>query len=406
MTTPDITEMMEPYLQHAIAGDGRAGVATAIELLDRGVPSDSVIVDLLGGSQREVGERWLVNKLTVADEHFASGITQKALDAVSNAIDVPSTDGNVIVACAEGDWHSLPAQMFAELLHSRGFTVAFLGASTPVDHVAGMLRRRRPDALAVSCNLPLFFGGLTRLADAAHAEGIPVIAGGRALGDGPDRAIHLGADAWAAGIADAEPILRTWLHNAPAVAAVPMTSDPAALFSASAPHPRSPPEHSKTYPPPTRPWPAIPPLNWTALGKTSSSSPSSWPPPGSLTIPMYSPTFSDGYKFSSRAGESLSPPFARDSQCSLRTSPGSMTGLASSPSPPWRPSISPANRSATRRSAWRCHLAYRGFAESGGERFVHLHDRRSIKFCTADIVSTSQQRDVDRHESRAPKWLR
>jgi methanogenic corrinoid protein MtbC1 len=230
MTTPDITEMMEPYLQHAIAGDGRAGVATAIELLDRGVPSDSVIVDLLGGSQREVGERWLVNKLTVADEHFASGITQKALDAVSNAIDVPSTEGNVIVACAEGDWHSLPAQMFAELLHSRGFTVAFLGASTPVDHVAGMLRRRRPDALAVSCNLPLFFGGLTRLADAAHAEGIPVIAGGRALGDGPDRAIHLGADAWAAGIADAEPILRSWQHKAPAVAALSTMSDSAALF--------------------------------------------------------------------------------------------------------------------------------------------------------------------------------
>ncbi len=72
--------------------------------------------------------------------------------------------------------------MFAEMLRSHGFTVAFLGASTPMDHVAKLIARHHPDALAVSCNLALFFSGVTRLADAAHRHGIPVIAGGRALG--------------------------------------------------------------------------------------------------------------------------------------------------------------------------------------------------------------------------------
>ena len=82
----------------------------------------------------------------------------------------------------------------------RGFAVSFLGASAPADHVASFLSRRRPDALAVSCAMAPFFGGVIRLADAAHRHGIPVLAGGQALGRAQARgAACLGADAWAGG---------------------------------------------------------------------------------------------------------------------------------------------------------------------------------------------------------------
>jgi len=206
---------IETYLDYAVNSDGRVCVRRALDLIDQGVPSDDVIASLLGAAQVEVGERWLRNVWSVADEHLASGATQKSLDAVANLADPPREEGFVVVACAEGDWHSLPAQMFAEMLRSHGFATAFLGASTPVDHVAALLARHPPDALAVSCNVPLFFSGLTRLADAAHRQGIPVIAGGRALGTGPTRAIRLGADAWAAGIEDAVAILRGWQEDSP-----------------------------------------------------------------------------------------------------------------------------------------------------------------------------------------------
>ncbi len=114
-----------------------------------------------------------------------------------------------MVACAEGDWHSLPSQMFAEILRSHGYRVTFLGASTPVEHLARLLTRDRPDALIVSCNLPLFFGGVARLADAAHRTGVPVIAGGRAL-TSESRALRLGADAWASDLSGALGTLRDW----------------------------------------------------------------------------------------------------------------------------------------------------------------------------------------------------
>ena len=79
-------DFVEEYLEHAVVGDSRSGVRLTLNLLDRGVPFDEIIVGLLGVAQREVGERWLRNDWTVADEHLASGVTQKALDAADRAM--------------------------------------------------------------------------------------------------------------------------------------------------------------------------------------------------------------------------------------------------------------------------------------------------------------------------------
>jgi methanogenic corrinoid protein MtbC1 len=221
-------DAVEAYLQQAVRGDGRAGVRLALDFIDNGVPSSDVIVNLLAAAQREAGERWLANHWTVAEEHLVSGVSQKALNAVAHTIEPPAAAGLIVVACAEGDWHSLPAQMFAEMLRAQGFSVAFLGASTPADHVGAFLSRQRPDALAVSCNLSPFFGGVTRLVDTAHRHDVPVLAGGRALGREPTRAARLGADAWAPGIDGAVAVLRGWQHEPPRVCAEPTTFTTAA----------------------------------------------------------------------------------------------------------------------------------------------------------------------------------
>lgn len=220
--------LVEAYLSEAVEGHGRAAAWLALDQIDRGSRCEDVIVDLLAASQHEVGERWLANEWTVADEHLASGSTQHALDAVASTVDVPEPAGSVLVVCAEGDWHSLPSQMLAEMLRARGYDVAFLGASTPAEHVLDLVRRRRPDAVAISCNLPLFFPGVARLADAAHTHGIPVLAGGRAMGTDESRARLLGADAWVPGLDSAVEMLHRWQQEPPAVRPEPTRLDASA----------------------------------------------------------------------------------------------------------------------------------------------------------------------------------
>lgn len=209
---------VDPYLVKAVAGDRSGGVRLTLGLLDHHVPHERIVVDLLGAAQRTVGARWQRNELTPADEHLASGVTAAALDALAGETsDVPVT-GLTVVTCAEGDWHSLAAQMFGESLRSRGLGVRVLGASTPVAAVADFLTRQGADALAVSCSLPIYYPGVIRLIDVAHALGLPVIVGGLAFGTDSRRAMHLGADAWAASADDAAPVLAAWRASRPGVA--------------------------------------------------------------------------------------------------------------------------------------------------------------------------------------------
>jgi len=217
------------YLRDAVIGNRAAAVQLTLDLLDRRVSRERIVLDLLAAAQREVGHRWYCNELTPADEHLASGVTTAALDMLMGETSPPVDGILTLVTCAEGDFHALAAQMFGELLREHGLGVTVLGASAPADVVAEYLLRSGADSLAVSCSVPIFFPGAVRLIDAAHREGIPVIAGGPAFGIGPRRAERLGADAWALTAADAAAILLDWKSEPPSVSRDPMLVDPVAL---------------------------------------------------------------------------------------------------------------------------------------------------------------------------------
>ena len=222
-------DWVQAYLRDAVLGNRRAAVRLTLDLLDKRVSREQIVVDLLAAAQQEVGQRWYCNELTAADEHLASGVTAAALDTLMAEASQPAGASLTVVACAEGDFHSLAAQMFGELLREYGIGVSVLGASTPAEVVAEFLARSGADTLAVSCSVPIFFPGAVRLIDAAHRQGIPVIAGGPAFGHGPSRAERLGADAWALTAADAAAILLGWKSEPPSVSRESTLVDPVAL---------------------------------------------------------------------------------------------------------------------------------------------------------------------------------
>jgi len=187
-------------------------------------------VKLLAGVQRTVGDLWQQNELTVADEHAATAIVDLALAAACfEARRRPyAPAGTVVVACAEEEWHVLPARMFAEQLRAEGWDVVFLGASTPAEHLQRFVAVEPPTAVAVSCTVPLHLHGARRAISASHAAGVPALAGGAAFGTAPNRAAAIGADAWASTLDDAVAALSGWVTNKPPLAA-PLVDDGPAL---------------------------------------------------------------------------------------------------------------------------------------------------------------------------------
>jgi hypothetical protein len=112
------------------------------------------------------------------------------------------------VACAEGEWHLLAARVVAETLRNDRYDVTFLGPSMPAAHLGRFLEATTPDVLAVSCSTALALEGLASYVNVAHGLGVPVLAGGRALGADDHRASLLGADWWAPDALAAVDVLR------------------------------------------------------------------------------------------------------------------------------------------------------------------------------------------------------
>lgn len=200
---------IDRYLRAARTGDHGSVTALVLELLQEGIAADGIIEQLLGGAQRETGQRWWRNEWTVVDEHLVTSATVAAVEALASAASAPSDPpGHLVVVSAEGDWHGLPGRLFSERMRHRGWRVSFLGASTPADHVAEFLGRSGHDALAVTCALPLTFAGAARLAEVGHEAGLPVLIGGAGISPNPQRAIELGADDAASSAEQADTVLR------------------------------------------------------------------------------------------------------------------------------------------------------------------------------------------------------
>ncbi|GAB2693581.1 cobalamin B12-binding domain-containing protein [Thalassiella azotivora] len=215
MTGPDVAGARARFLDAVAAVDRARALDVVQELLDAGVPSHEVVT-MLGDVQRQVGELWQCGRWNVAQEHAATAISEAALALVSSArrraavLTRDRPHGRVVVACADGEWHSMAARLLAESLTDLGWDVTYLGASVPPGHLTQFLHDVGPDALAVSCSVP---GNLVALRDViqqAQDAAVPVLVGGRALGEDDTRAFALGADGWAANPQDADRLLRTW----------------------------------------------------------------------------------------------------------------------------------------------------------------------------------------------------
>ena len=181
------------YFQAVSVPDAFLAVETVDEALTNGEPPAALITEVLARAQRTAGEKWMTGEWTVADEHAATSVTDQALTVVAPPRPRSRSGRHVVVACAEGEWHTLPARMAGELLRSDEMDVSILGPSIPVDHLRRHLRSTVPDVLALSATMPVNLIGAARSIAAAREEGIPVVVGGAAWGDGQHRARALGA---------------------------------------------------------------------------------------------------------------------------------------------------------------------------------------------------------------------
>lgn len=192
------------YVDAARHGSRRQAVLLVRALLDRGVPPEDVVVDLLAASQSLVGTGWEAARWTIAMEHRATAITEVALQEVTVQTDghvgAPIGDadiGTVVVLSPEGEWHTLPGRMFTEILRFRGIDATALGPSLPADQLGDLFGDHPPLVAAVACSLPTSLVGAWRTLSELRRLGVGTVCGGRGFGSDGRWVVPAGGESWA-----------------------------------------------------------------------------------------------------------------------------------------------------------------------------------------------------------------
>lgn len=142
-------------------------------------PVESVCLDVLQKGMSEIGNMWYENRASVQQEHFASGLAMRRLDALLSASPAATRSQTVLVGCPPSEWHTFTPLLLALLLRRRGLNVIYLGANVPSDRFAETTLKLKVNLVVLVAQTLSTAAHLQHAALALSAQKVPVGFGGR-----------------------------------------------------------------------------------------------------------------------------------------------------------------------------------------------------------------------------------
>jgi DNA-binding transcriptional MerR regulator len=165
----------EQELQSLAAALERFDEPAAQSLLDRMLSTytlNTVLTDLVLPYLRMLGERWERGEVSVAQEHFASGVLRGRLVAMARAWG-QGAGPVALLACLPGEQHDIGLIAFGLALQAQGWRIVYLGVDTPIEMVEQVSAELDPRLVVLST--------VTRRRARAVLERLAVLAGRRPL---------------------------------------------------------------------------------------------------------------------------------------------------------------------------------------------------------------------------------
>ncbi len=137
-----------------------------------------VCTQLMQRGLAELGAGWYAGTVSIQQEHFASALVARRLNALFSVAPMPTRPGRLLAACPPGENHDLALLMLSFILRWRGWKVIYLGADVSLDQLDATLRVTSPDlVLSVAQTLP-GAASLNELANFTKTRSIPLAYGG------------------------------------------------------------------------------------------------------------------------------------------------------------------------------------------------------------------------------------
>jgi DNA-binding transcriptional MerR regulator len=142
-------------------------------------PVEAVCTEVLQRGLSEIGDLWYANHASVQQEHFASGLAVRRLDALLNASPAPTRNQTLIIGCPAEEWHTFTPLLLALLVRRRGLNVLYLGANVPILQFTDTVKSARAELVVLVAQHLISAASLKHTALVLASQKIRVAFGGR-----------------------------------------------------------------------------------------------------------------------------------------------------------------------------------------------------------------------------------
>ncbi len=167
-----LAALSERYCEALCAADAPAAEAVITEALVAGVAPTTIQVRVITPAMERIGELWEQGKMTVADEHVATGLSYRALLPLQEPLQTasPRSRERVVLAAVEGQAHVLGLRMVADVLEGAGFDMLYLGADVPSSALRAFVAEHMPAVIGLTstqaCDTPHLAQAILAIHDA------------------------------------------------------------------------------------------------------------------------------------------------------------------------------------------------------------------------------------------------
>ncbi len=154
------------------------------DLLDAKIDIKVLYSDLFQRSLYSVGELWENNRITVANEHLATSITESLLNLTYPFIFATERTGRkAVISCSANEFHQVGGKMVADVFELNGWDGHFLGPNSPTEDMAQFIQNVQPDVVGLSLAILPNIDHLKRSIEVVRADfpKIDLLVGGQAF---------------------------------------------------------------------------------------------------------------------------------------------------------------------------------------------------------------------------------
>lgn len=106
---------------------------------------EKTVIQILFPLLNKIGLLWMTDKVSPAQEHFASGLVVKKILVAIDGLDRPTGDGNrrVLIFAPEGEHHEIPLLFMQYLLKKNGVPFIYLGTNVRLSVIRDFCSQHR-----------------------------------------------------------------------------------------------------------------------------------------------------------------------------------------------------------------------------------------------------------------------